>query len=227
MPFYPTLTEQPTTKIMTDTFRGYNHQLRISDSEFYDEKNISSDNYPLLSVRKKRGIIKDLVVPQGLLGKEKLAYIDAGTLYYDGEATPVSGLSTGEKQLISMGAYICIFPDKVYYNTADASDYGSMEAEYNAVRQVTYSRCTITGDSINVKYISDKEPAEPQNGDYWINTSGSVHGLYVYSINTWESVATAYIKITFRAAADRYRLSLRHTMQSTSPDVSIQTEATS
>lgn len=197
MPYYPTIQEQPTTKKTTEFFRGYNHQLKIADGEFYDQLNMTSEFYPLLANRKKRGIIKDLVAPQALIAKEKLAYVDAGTLFYDGEATPVTGLSSGEKQLVSMGAYICVFPDKVYYNTVDTNDYGSMEATYNAVRQVTYNRCTITGDSINVKYITADEPEDAVNGDYWINTSGAVHGLYIYSFGVWESVATVYTKITF------------------------------
>ena len=197
MPFYPMVAEQPTQKITTDTFRGYNHQLKIGDGEFYDQRNISADEFPLLTNRKKRGIVRELFTPQGILAKEKLAWVDAGSLFYDGVETPLTGLSFGEKQLISMGAYIVVFPDKMYYNTADPSDYGSMEATYNAVRTVSYNRCTITGDSIDVKFISATEPTNPANGDYWINTSGSVHGLYIYSFGEWESVATVYTKITF------------------------------
>ena len=40
---YPTLQEMPSSKQMVDAFRGYNHNLRISDSEFYDMKNMTSD----------------------------------------------------------------------------------------------------------------------------------------------------------------------------------------
>lgn len=37
-----------------NAFGGYNHQARISDSEFYDMRNMTADNYPVLSVRDAR-----------------------------------------------------------------------------------------------------------------------------------------------------------------------------
>ncbi len=37
-----------------NVFGGYNHQARISDSEFYDMQNMTADNYPVLSVRNER-----------------------------------------------------------------------------------------------------------------------------------------------------------------------------
>ena len=36
-------------------------------------------------------------------------------------------LTDGEKSLVSMGAYLVVFPDKIYLNTKDPSDYGSLE----------------------------------------------------------------------------------------------------
>ena len=41
---------------MTASFRGYNHQEVISDGEMYETENLSDDLFPVLSVRKKRGI---------------------------------------------------------------------------------------------------------------------------------------------------------------------------
>ena len=64
------------------------------------------------------------------MAKEKLCLVDGGKLFYDGRETALTRLSPGEKQLMSMGAYICVFPDKLYYNTADETDFGSMEAHY-------------------------------------------------------------------------------------------------
>ena len=39
---FPKLNEQPTSRSITDIFAGYNHNLRISDGEFYDEENLLS-----------------------------------------------------------------------------------------------------------------------------------------------------------------------------------------
>lgn len=43
------------SKEMITTFGGYNHNLRITDAEFYDMENLSSDGYPMLSTRPPRG----------------------------------------------------------------------------------------------------------------------------------------------------------------------------
>ena len=53
---FPILREQQASRQMVDTFRGYNHNLRISDGEFFDMKNMTSDHYPVLSPRGKRGV---------------------------------------------------------------------------------------------------------------------------------------------------------------------------
>ena len=42
------------------TFLGYNHNKVIADGEFYDMENMSSDNFPLLSPRKKRESVLQL-----------------------------------------------------------------------------------------------------------------------------------------------------------------------
>lgn len=38
MPTYVTIPESSAVEIVTDTFGGYNHNLKISDGEFYDMK---------------------------------------------------------------------------------------------------------------------------------------------------------------------------------------------
>lgn len=53
----------------------------------------------------------------------------------DGTALYVGGIKTGLvlteglKQLVSMGAYLVIWPDKKYINTKDLTDFGSLRAE--------------------------------------------------------------------------------------------------
>ena len=53
--FLPSLNEIDTNRDMVELFKGYNHNLRINDGEFYDMKNLTSDHYPTLSPRGKRG----------------------------------------------------------------------------------------------------------------------------------------------------------------------------
>ena len=112
---YPKLTELPTTREMVDVFRGYNHNLRISNGEFFNMKNMTSDHYPVLSPRGKRGVYAKPASPQGLIAKEALCYVD-GTDFVMGASRINMNLSTeakdNPKQLVSMGAYVIILPDK-------------------------------------------------------------------------------------------------------------------
>ena len=52
---------------MVDVFKGYNHNLRIGDGEFFDMKNMTSDHYPVLSPRGKRGLYASPNNPTGLI----------------------------------------------------------------------------------------------------------------------------------------------------------------
>lgn len=199
MPLLPSYTAEYSTQEITETFAGLNRNLKIGDGEFNDTCNLSTEYYPLLSCRGRRGYVKDLTAPMGLIAKTKLAYVDGGTLYYDGTATGLTELEEGEKQLVSMGAYICVFPDKAYYNTADATDYGSMESSYYSSGNVRYSMCKLDGTEYAQPAKSDTAPASPENGSLWIDTSQSSHVLKQYSeaTNEWVSVATVYTKLTF------------------------------
>jgi len=113
--YYPTLEEIQTTRQMVDTFGGYNHNLRINDSEFYDMKNLTSTYYPVLSPRGQRGVYKTPESPQGMIAKDALCYVD-GEDFVINENRVSMGLSTEAsecpKKLISMGAYVIILPDK-------------------------------------------------------------------------------------------------------------------
>ena len=198
---YPMLRELDTARQMTDVFRGYNHNLRIRDGEFYDMENLSSDNYPVLAPRAKRGTYAAASNPQGLIAKDALLYVDDGTVYYNGYA--VSGLTLtrdGVKQIVSMGAYAVFFPDKKYLNTADLSDYGSLEAEWSLPEggSVQYSLCTVTGESYGTPAVQATAPQNPDAGALWIDTSGDVHTLQQWSASSgmWVQIPTVYTKIS-------------------------------
>ena len=151
---FPTVAAPYGARHVTDVFRGYDHNPRIGEGSFYHMENLTGDRYPLLSNRKPRGKVAQLTNPQGLLGKGKLAYIDNCRLYYGGaditEYLTEKGcaLSEGEKQLVSMGAYLVIYPDKLYLNTEDFSDCGSLENRYHASDEtpIIYTICTVEGD---------------------------------------------------------------------------------
>ena len=198
---YPKLKVQATTKQMVDVFKGYNRNLRISDGEFFDMKNMTSDYYPVLSPRGKRGFYVKPASPQGLIAKDAICYVD-GSEFVMGEYRVDMGLSTAAedcpKQLVSMGAYVIIMPDKKYINTMDITDFGEIEASFTSSTDVSFELCTISGDVYTDTVISPDEPANPANLDYWIDTSSTPHTLKQYSATSgmWVNIATTYIKIT-------------------------------
>ncbi len=202
---YPTLTVLPTTRQMVDTFGGYNHNLRIRDGEFFDMKNMTSVHYPVLSPRVQRGahIREDgNVSAQALVAKDSLCYLDGTTFYMNDAPYDLSNLiSTDDadypKQLVSMGAYVIILPDKVYFNTENGES-GRIEAEFVSEGKITFSLCTIDGSE-----YGDVETTEPAledrvSGQYWLDTSSDPHSLKCWSASSgmWVSVGTTYIKIS-------------------------------
>jgi len=194
---YPTLREIPTQRVWTEQFSGLDRRARVYDGAFDAMGNMTGEPWPLLSSRKKRGLVKELDDPRGLCTLGRPAWVDGDTLYFDGEATPVTGLGAGEKRLVTMGAYILIFPDKVYYNTVKPEDRGGIEREWSSRGNVTFTICALdgmeypTGDMT----VGPEAPQAPQEGDYWLDTSGDVHALYRY-FEGWEGIATVYVKIS-------------------------------
>ena len=204
---YPVLSELSTSREMIDIFKGYNHNLRIGDGEFYDMQNLTSADYPVLSPRSPRGVYKSQVNPLGMIAKDSLCYLD-GTKFVINENDDIDLLTYGldvntPKTLISMGAYAIIMPDKIYVNTAKPSDCGKIEAQFPAEStspaiSAEFSLCKVDGTDYG---DIPNEETPPQNPDeeplLWIDTSSVPHVLkqYAPSSKSWTSVATTYIKI--------------------------------
>ena len=222
------LNELPTTREMIDVFGGYNHNLRIREGEFYDMTNLTSDNYPVLSPRPKRGIYTDTTNPQGMISKDSLCYVDGKTLYInkapitdstlikyekcDGcpNRTNCNNYKAGkehcEKTMISMGAYIIIMPDKVYYNTenpTDPKERGNIEEELVTTSgNITFALCK--ADGTGYENLQSIAPSSPSEGDLWLDQSSYPTVLKQYSKSTgqWSPVATTYVKMTFSGYND-------------------------
>ena len=198
---YPTLNVKQKSRQMSDAFLGYNHNLRINESEFYDMKNMTSDYYPVMAPRKKRGIYQDGIKANGMIAKDKLCYVD-GTAFVIGDERIEMGLTDSPKNLISMGAYVIIMPDKKYINTIrkgeEEYEQGDIDAAYTTTSDVTFTLCNLTGEAYENAIISAEAPDSPANGTLWIDTSSTPNTLKKYSEANamWVNIATTYIKIT-------------------------------
>ena len=197
---YPTLYVKQKSRQMSDAFLGYNHNLRIGDSEFYDMQNMTSDYYPVLAPRKNRGVYKDGIKANGLIAKDKLCYVD-GSAFVIGDERVDMGLTDSTKDLISMGAYVIIMPDKKYINTIKNGteyEHGSIDATFTTTTDVQFTLCTIAGDAYENATISATAPKSPTDNQLWIDTSSTPHTLKKYSETNamWVSIATTYIKVS-------------------------------
>lgn len=198
---YSTLTEVRASRDMIDAFGGYNHNVKINSNEFYDMKNMTSDHYPVLSPRNKRGVHEYPTLGthscNGIIAKDKLCYVDGTMLYVDNVALAFFPLEDSRKQLISMGSYLLIFPDKKYININNMADNGDMEAHFTSHSTVTFEMCKADGTSYDEAIVSSVEPQNPSNMDLWIDTSSDIHTLKQYSKSScmWTGIATTYVKI--------------------------------
>lgn len=188
-----------------DVFSGYDHNLRIANGAFYDMRNMTSDYYPVLSPRGPRGVYATPAAPAGLIAKDALCYVDGADLYINHYKVD-AGLSVEydedgnlkQKQLVSMGSYIIILPDKKYINTVlkTGEDYQCLPIEQiNTVDGAAFSLCDINGNKYTDTIIG---PDAPENTTKtWLDTSSDPHSLkkYTASNDMWVSIATTYIKI--------------------------------
>lgn len=155
MPTYPTIQETAHSQQVTDTFGGYNHNLKIPEGEFYEMENLCGDDYPLLATRKQRNTLQAPAAEnlQAMVSKGDNLYYIAGYdpttktcgFYAEDEKVMDLEYAGGLKRFVSMGAYLLIWPDKVWYNTADGT-HGNMEKMFSAAAG-TYLDHSLTSSS--------------------------------------------------------------------------------
>ena len=205
------LQELPSSRQLIDVFGGYNHNLRIGEGEFYDMKNLTSTDYPVLSPRPQRGVVRYttdsdgnthfIENPQGLIEKDALCYVDGSNIVINGYPIDM-GLSTDPekcpKTLVSMGAYIIVMPDKMYINTANYEDKGKIEATFT-VTNIDIALCKIDGSLYQNTPALAEAPLNPTDGQMYIDTSEKTHVLRQWSETNaeWISIATTYVRIGF------------------------------
>lgn len=194
MPRYSDVTR---SREMVSVFGGYNHNLSCADGEFYEMSNMTSKYYPVLSPRAKRGICKVLRNPQGMIEKDGLVWIDDGVLYVDGEEVSGPTITTvGEKTIAKMGAYVVVFPDKVWYNLSDGTS-GTMESRYSTAEEISFSLCDMSGRAITWHDEAYYKENAPESGDYLMSSMNGTATLKQWSSSTsvWVAVNSTYIQI--------------------------------
>ena len=192
---YPKLKSPAQQKVTITKFAGIDRTCDAPDGTFFHMENMTCDHYPALAPSRGRQAVTAGEDIAGLLAKDCLCYIDAGDFVMNGYRAAMD-LTPGEKKLVSMGAYVVIFPDKKYINTLDLTDFGSLEAAFESQSPVEFTLCSESGGGLDCA-AGQTAPQDPQNGAYWLDTSAQTAVLRQYSAlsDVWTEITDTYIKI--------------------------------
>ena len=191
--FFPTLRKTDMETVTVTEFPGLDRREAAKAGGFREMENLCSEGYPALRTRPARGLAGTAAKPNGLTAKDALIWVDGKRIYINGLAAGPE-LTGGEKSLVSMGAYLIVFPDKVYLNTKDLTDYGSLECRREAAG-VSISLCDGAGNAYGGVIESPGAPEEPAEGALWMDVSGAVPVLRQFSRETWTALEDVCVKL--------------------------------
>ena len=192
--FFPMLKGTRLQRVTETKLPGLDRRESAATPGFREMENLCSEGYPALRTRPGRGLVETLKKPNGLLAKDALLWVDGKHLYMNGlEVGPE--LTDGEKSLVSMGAYAVVFPDKVYVNTQDVTDCGSLECERTAPAGSGLALCDETGTAYSGVTESAGAPEEPREGALWLDLSGTEPVLRQYSREVWTALEGVCVKV--------------------------------
>lgn len=206
----PPISSYPNKRQRTvGTFKGLNENLVTTPAEFSRMQNVSDRFYPAIATRAPRGTtLRSFSKPNGLYYKNHLFYIDGTTCYYDGSAVSGLTVTNGRKQIVGMGAYIIIFPDKKIFNTA-TGEITAIEAAYTQSGTITfqelstdsvYTKITATGIQNAVKQYDGVEIAGVNDDSFKLD--GKPVTKTITEIGTNYIVVTASIQNSWTGDAE-------------------------
>lgn len=185
--YFPKLNAPRQSRVTVNRFPGLDRRPRGQEGSFREMENLCAQGYPTLTVRYPRGIAGSVTAPGGLTAKDGLIWVDGHTLYINGSAAGLV-LSEGKKQLVSMGAWLLIWPDKLYINTKDLTDFGSLENKRVTEGEVSFTLCRPDGTAYSGYLAADTAPEEPESGSLWLDTGGEKTALRQYGQDGWTEV---------------------------------------
>lgn len=193
--YFPKLTAPAQRRVTVDRFLGLDRRAGSAMGCFQNMENLWSGGYPALETRPARGEAAVLSKPNGLTCRDALVWVDGTALYVGGEKTGLA-LSDGEKQLVNMGAYLLIWPDRKYINTQDLSDFGSMENRNVTAGEVTTALCRSGGEELGDYAAGAAAPDAPEAGTLWLDTSDAEPVMKRYDGSVWLDVENVCTKIS-------------------------------
>lgn len=109
--------------------------------------------------------------------------------------TIVGEVEGGEHQIVKMGAYVIIFPEKIKVNTTKVtggqfSDIKPLEKSLDMYSS-NWRMCYHDGDTLTIEYASPTPHDNPAHGEVWADTSEkpAVVRKYNENLGTWAVIA--------------------------------------
>lgn len=200
MGYLPQLSEIDRERDMVREFRGLNHNEVISDGQFYDMQNLSSDAYPVLTARKPRTLCKTVTSGSRMSAGEHMAWCDGQHFYYNGTQ---KFACTMPDNIVRMGAYFCLFPQGIVYNSHDDTVKNIAEtveatAQLNIYPAIKKIKPGGGWEISQANYVASE--TEPSNtSQYWLDTGNTPVVLKQYSkdFKIWVSVPTSLLGFSF------------------------------
>lgn len=167
-------------------FGVLNHTATAADGDIYDERDVSTEEYPALVPRKPRlrpnqpiGTLSSRLGSDGA----HLFWHHGTDFFYNGERVASLSVDSAERRFVCLGERIVIWPDKVFYNTEtgesgalNASFFGelTMGREHDDNDQLLtvqdgdtdFTALFATGDSITVSF--DSQTNKSLDGRYTV-----------------------------------------------------------
>ena len=198
----PRLYDIKKSRDMISAFKGYNHNLVAGENEFYDMKNMVSNNYPVLSSGaswrtevKASGKIVKLFADQT---NNKLSYVVLETngyynFYYDGDTKGL--FSEFPDSIVMIGSKICVFPAACCYDTV-ANTFISLASEWSnqldtGYATFAYQLCDEYGNAYPYSEVEGQ-------ANYYLDKTATPYKLKKINTSTliYEEVNPTYIKIS-------------------------------
>ena len=216
---YPRLKPLPSSRQTVDAFKGYNHNLRIGAGEFYEMENMTSEDYPVLSVRGRRGMVGQLRNPAYCTGgiyvpgtglffscneqnRQDEEEGEHGSLYLltvDGVIKDVHPrLLPGRKSFALMGKTVVIAPDMVRCHIDTQEIWPIRESWEIAQGTVEVKFCDDNGVVYDIHPANFRTTSigSPTDGTLWMDISGSpTLKQYDAALGQWVGVDDVYIKL--------------------------------
>lgn len=210
---------------VVDTFGGVNKAFRISENELSDAWNMTNDDYPVLSTRRKRGTVRYAVngetVQAVSFGKLSSSVVFRHTLVtltengYFNCGNMRTFLNITDNRLLKFGNKLYAYPSGTMIDFSENDSTKRIKATHQFIEITAPSEKDVpngtvendgttvgvvafipfTADGIGKTTISSVSPPDPEGGAYWYDSSDNQLKIYDSNEHAWTGVVPNVIRV--------------------------------